>query len=62
MSDDVDKTQERLELEETIRKQYHKESVPLKGKGHCLNCGEPLKKDLRWCDQHCRDDYEHRLK
>jgi|688.fasta_scaffold371682_3 RNA polymerase-binding transcription factor DksA len=61
MSDDVDKTQERLELEETIRKRYRKqEATPIKGMGYCLNCGEPIRKDWRWCDQDCRDDYEHR--
>ncbi len=26
--------------------------------GACLNCGAPLKDGLRWCDAHCRDDWQ----
>lgn len=26
--------------------------------GVCLNCGEPLKPGLRWCDADCRDDWQ----
>lgn len=62
MSDDADRTQERLELEEAIRRQYRQESAPIKGTGFCLNCGEPIRKDMRWCDQYCRDDFEQRKK
>jgi hypothetical protein len=28
--------------------------------GNCLNCGEELKADLRWCNSDCRNDFEHR--
>lgn len=28
--------------------------------GKCLNCGEELKADLRWCNSDCREDFEHR--
>jgi hypothetical protein len=28
--------------------------------GKCLNCGEELKADLRWCNSDCRNDFEHR--
>jgi hypothetical protein len=62
MSDDVDQTQDRLDLEQELRKKYRKAPTPIKGVGYCLNCGEPLSKDWRWCDQYCRDDYEQRLK
>jgi RNA polymerase-binding transcription factor DksA len=63
MSDDADKTQDRLELEDSIRRKYNaRESAPIKGTGYCLNCGEAIRKDWRWCDQYCRDDYEHRNK
>ena len=27
----------------------------------CHNCDEPLGTGLRFCDGHCRDDYEHRM-
>jgi hypothetical protein len=62
MSDDADLTQERLEKEEAFRRKYRQESTPITGTGYCLNCGEAIRKDWRWCDQYCRDDYEHRNK
>lgn len=27
--------------------------------GSCHNCAEPLPPGERFCDEHCRDDYEH---
>lgn len=62
MSDDIDKTQDRLDLEQEIFTKYRKEPASIKGNGYCLNCGEPLRKNGRWCDQYCRDDYEFRTK
>ena len=26
--------------------------------GVCLNCEDPLPEGLRWCDEHCRDDWQ----
>lgn len=62
MADEIDRTQERLELEEQIKRQYQPVNVEIKGTGRCLNCGEPISTDVRWCDSHCRDDFEHRNK
>lgn len=28
--------------------------------GKCLNCGEEVESDLRWCDAECRTDFEYR--
>lgn len=28
--------------------------------GECHNCGDRLSGDQRWCDEHCRDDWEKR--
>lgn len=28
--------------------------------GHCLNCGEPVERPLRWCDIECREDWSKR--
>jgi len=28
--------------------------------GICLNCGEPVSDDLRWCDEFCRYDWTKR--
>lgn len=62
MADEADRTQERLELEDQILKQYRRAEPPSVGTGICLNCGEKIGKEMRWCDSHCRDDYEHRSK
>ena len=62
MSDDADLTQERLEKEEAFRRKYRQESAPIMGTGYCLNCGEAIRKDWRWCNAACRDDFEHRTK
>jgi hypothetical protein len=45
--------QERLEACRIARKP---EAPP--ATGFCLNCGEPLPDDLRWCSIECRDDWE----
>lgn len=58
MSDDVDRTQERLELEEKIRKQYQAVQPQIKATGRCLYCGEKLPEGKRWCDADCREDFE----
>lgn len=29
--------------------------------GNCLNCLKRIRKNLRWCDEDCRDDWEARL-
>lgn len=29
-------------------------------RGRCANCGEPCLPQLRWCDDECRADHEHR--
>lgn len=26
--------------------------------GKCLHCGDPVGEGLRWCDKHCRNDWE----
>lgn len=28
--------------------------------GHCLNCSARLRKDRRWCNAECREDWEAR--
>jgi hypothetical protein len=28
--------------------------------GHCFNCDALLAAGLRWCDQHCREDWSKR--
>lgn len=59
MSDDIDKTQERLEIEEMIRRKYANEEISTKGTGQCLNCGDSISKDRRWCSKECADDWDY---
>lgn len=46
-------------VEESLRRAL--KPVPtLQAKGACYNCDEPLTDGTRFCDHHCRDDYERR--
>lgn len=63
MSDDADKAQDRSELEDEIRKRYViKDALEVGHTGYCLNCGEPLRGEQRWCDPFCRNDWASRQK
>lgn len=33
---------------------------PLLAIGQCHNCDEPLESGVRFCDDSCRDDHQHR--
>ena len=59
MSDDADKTQDRIEIEDEIRKRYRKTYDYVKESGHCLNCGEVVPSGRRWCDKDCAEDWEY---
>lgn len=60
MADEADQAQERMEREEVIYRYQSKRDEPDKqSTGECWNCGEPLK-DRRWCDAHCRDEWQLR--
>lgn len=61
MSDEADKAQDREELEDQIRRKYtRKPELEVPPTGYCLNCGEPVKYDMRWCDVFCRNDWAGR--
>lgn len=61
MSDEADLAQGRMELEEEIRKKYiAKPTKEAEATGLCLNCGEPVKGEQRWCDVSCRNDWQAR--
>lgn len=61
MSDEADMTQDRLELEDKIRKKYTVRPVKeAEATGFCLNCGEDLPTTMRWCDADCQSDWQKR--
>lgn len=61
MSDEADMTQDRMEIEEKIRKRYvHRPEREADAVGYCLECGEELPLTMRWCDADCRDMWELR--
>jgi predicted amidophosphoribosyltransferase len=61
MSDDADKTQERIELEDAIRRKGMSDINYVKPTGLCLNCGEKLNDSRRWCDKDCADDWDYHV-
>lgn len=62
MSDDADRSQDRMELEDSIRRIYTKKpALEAEATGSCLNCGEDLTTlGQRWCDAACREDWQKR--
>ena len=61
MSDDADKTQDRIELEDAIRRKEMDGIKYITGTGHCLNCGTILNDSRRWCDKDCADDWDYNV-
>ena len=45
------------QLQRAIEKARKNSVLPV---GQCLNCGEKLLNNKKFCDEWCREDYEHR--
>lgn len=61
MSDEADISQERQEREDALRRLYKPaNSLEADATGRCLNCDEPVDKDVRWCDKDCQEDWAKR--
>lgn len=59
--DDADRTVERTELGEALRRRHQLKPGPeVESNGHCANCGEPATKATRFCDVSCREDWQLR--
>lgn len=61
MTDELDlaSDREQLERDAAIRNASAYRSN-LKPCGKCLNCGEEVASELRFCDADCRDDFQSR--
>ena len=59
--DEIDRAsdQEQAQRDAAIRNASSFGSV-LKPCGKCLNCGDQIGGDLRWCNSDCRNDFEKR--
>lgn len=55
--------EEQVALGANIRAALRKQNAPLAAIGKCYNCDEPFEEGsgLRFCDEDCRDDYDHRV-
>ncbi len=57
MADIIDIANERAAIYEKAALSQRKPEGP-DATGECLNCEAPLAPGVRWCDQHCRDDWQ----
>jgi hypothetical protein len=57
MPDAVDLAQAQQEILDAFQIEARKPAGP-EATGFCLNCGEPLPDDRRWCSPECRDDWQ----
>lgn len=53
--DDQATAREELDRELALKRRAPTGPTPC---GACHFCSEPLSAGLRWCDEHCRDDWE----
>lgn len=56
-ADLADEFQERF-IADSLQRHRTEQSSVLKATGKCLFCEEPLEAGHRWCDTHCRDDWQ----
>lgn len=59
MTDIIDQANDHIEREMKMRLEHRRASM-LPATGECLNCGEHLDGERRFCDVDCRDDYDKR--
>lgn len=55
--DEVDRAQVEIEHALLDRMAAVRGRMEAQAVGVCLNCGEPLRQGVRWCDAGCRDDW-----
>ena len=58
MADDLDRAAEREEIARTSALLTCKKPAGPVPNGTCHYCDEPVADGQRWCDEHCREDWE----
>lgn len=59
MADQFDQATDREMMERDIAlAEARKAKTEIKATGLCLECGEPVQADVRWCSKDCRDDWQ----
>lgn len=59
MADIFDQASDReIQEREIALSAARKQKTSILSTGFCLQCGEPMEGDKRWCDTTCRDDWE----
>jgi len=62
MADEADVANDFVETEMKRRLSAVNLSREVEPTGECLNCGETVKDERRWCSAHCTRDWENRSK
>lgn len=58
MSDIIDNANDAAELFLDVAKKNRQPPQEIHGVGFCLNCGDAVEGDARWCGIGCRDDWQ----
>ena len=56
---DVASSQTQKELESILKAHRERSEPNMTPKGTCYYCDEPNNKQLVFCDEYCRDDYDY---
>lgn len=58
MIDDIDEATKTAELYTASAARHRKPEVRINPTGKCLNCSARVKKNRRWCDKVCMEEWE----
>ena len=64
MADIIDMANDKADalLDALLTEARYQSTLMVQACGVCLNCGEPLEGEARFCSPECRDDYQRREK
>lgn len=62
MSDEIDRAQEREQLDRQLAISAALAGAKLEANGKCHNCNDDVKVGEKFCDVYCRNDYDARMR